>query len=111
MDEEVEPGGSDADRVMADRHREGLAGVAGGLPEEEDSRLGQSQEQDRQAGEADANRRAGVFYPGDVEATTPLVLGVRWQLQDGYIVGPSPRLQRLVFGGLDRLARRTGYHR
>lgn len=41
----------------------------------------------------------------------PRALGLLWGLQDGYVAGPPPRLQELVLGGLDRLARRCGYHR
>ena len=41
----------------------------------------------------------------------PLALGLLWRFQDGYLAGLPPRLQELVFGGLDRLARRLGRHR
>jgi mannose-6-phosphate isomerase-like protein (cupin superfamily) len=39
----------------------------------------------------------------------PLWLGVLWERQDGYIAGPPPAVQRLIFGGLARLARTVGY--
>lgn len=39
----------------------------------------------------------------------PLALGMLWRLQDGYIAGVPAPVQRLVFGGLARLARLTGY--
>lgn len=41
----------------------------------------------------------------------PRALGLLWELQDGYLAGPPPRLQHLVLGGFARLARATGYHR
>ena len=41
--------------------------------------------------------------------TSPLALGLLWELQDGYVAGVPTLLQRLVFGGLARQARRTGY--
>ncbi|MEV0337203.1 cupin domain-containing protein [Nocardia sp. NPDC050717] len=41
----------------------------------------------------------------------PLALGLLWEYQDGYLAGPPAPLQRLVFGGLAALARRTGYAR
>jgi len=40
----------------------------------------------------------------------PLALGLLWELQDGYLAGVPASLQGLVFGGLARLARLTGYH-
>lgn len=39
----------------------------------------------------------------------PLWLAVLWELQDGYVAGVPPAAQRLVFGGLARVARRAGY--
>ena len=39
----------------------------------------------------------------------PLWLGLLWELQDGYVAGVPASLQRLVFGGLARLARLFGY--
>jgi mannose-6-phosphate isomerase-like protein (cupin superfamily) len=39
----------------------------------------------------------------------PLALGLLWGLQDGYLAGIPAPLQRLVFGGLARLARFTGH--
>ena len=42
---------------------------------------------------------------------SPLSLGLLWGLQDGYLAGPPPWLQRALLGGLDRLARRLGHHR
>ncbi|APU16470.1 MULTISPECIES: cupin domain-containing protein [Actinoalloteichus] len=36
----------------------------------------------------------------------PLDLGLLWELQDGYVAGLPASLQRFVFGGLGRLARR-----
>ena len=39
----------------------------------------------------------------------PLALGLLWELQDGYLAGVPASLQRLVFGGLARLARLVGY--
>lgn len=41
----------------------------------------------------------------------PLALGLLWEHQDGYLAGPPAPVQRLVFGGLAALARRTGYAR
>lgn len=41
--------------------------------------------------------------------TSPLAIGLLWELQDGYLAGVPPVAQRLVFGGLARLARRIGY--
>ncbi|MEV0543567.1 cupin domain-containing protein [Nocardia salmonicida] len=41
----------------------------------------------------------------------PLALGLLWEYQDGYLAGPPALLQRLIFGGLAGLARRTGYAR
>ncbi|MEV0551212.1 cupin domain-containing protein [Nocardia salmonicida] len=41
----------------------------------------------------------------------PLALGLLWEYQDGYLAGPPALLQRLIFGGLAGLARRTGYVR
>ncbi|MDO3650040.1 cupin domain-containing protein [Nocardia mangyaensis] len=41
----------------------------------------------------------------------PLALALLWEYQDGYLAGPPVLLQRLMFGGLARLARRTGYAR
>ncbi|MGK8465673.1 hypothetical protein [Nocardia cyriacigeorgica] len=41
----------------------------------------------------------------------PLALALLWDLQDGYLAGiPAPG-QRVLLGGLARLARTTGYHR
>jgi len=39
----------------------------------------------------------------------PLALGLLWELQDGYLAGVPASLQRLVFGGLARLAGLAGY--
>ena len=39
----------------------------------------------------------------------PLALGLLWELQDGYLAGVPAPLQRLVFGGLARVARLLGY--
>lgn len=41
----------------------------------------------------------------------PLALGLLWEYQDGYLAGAPAPVQRLVFGGLAALARRTGYAR
>ena len=41
--------------------------------------------------------------------TSPLALGLLWELQDGYVAGVPAVAQRLVFGGLARLARWIGY--
>ncbi|MGW0182199.1 cupin domain-containing protein [Nocardia sp. NPDC003345] len=41
----------------------------------------------------------------------PLALGLLWELQDGYLAGIPPVLQRWVFGSLAAIARRTGYAR
>ncbi|MDL5154969.1 hypothetical protein [Actinomycetospora termitidis] len=58
----------------------------------------------------DALDRAGRLGPGGIP-WDPLALGLLWDLQDGYVVGIPPAVQRAVFGGLARLARRTGHHR
>lgn len=39
----------------------------------------------------------------------PLALGLLWELQDGYLAGIPASVQRVVFGGLARVARFTGY--
>lgn len=39
----------------------------------------------------------------------PLLLGLLWELQDGYVAGVPAFVQRFVFGGLARLARLVGY--
>jgi mannose-6-phosphate isomerase-like protein (cupin superfamily) len=39
----------------------------------------------------------------------PLALGLLWELQDGYLAGVPAFFQRLLFGGLGRVARFTGY--
>ena len=39
----------------------------------------------------------------------PLLLGLLWERIDGYIAGPPVLLQKLIFGGLARLARVVGY--
>ncbi len=39
----------------------------------------------------------------------PLWLALLWELQDGYVAGVPASAQRLVFGGLARLARLVGY--
>ncbi len=41
--------------------------------------------------------------------TNPLALGLLWERQDGYVAGLPASVQRLVFGGLARLARLVGY--
>ncbi|MFC9892754.1 cupin domain-containing protein [Nocardia sp. NPDC127579] len=41
----------------------------------------------------------------------PLALGLLWDYQDGYLGGIPVWLQRLVLGGLARLARRLGRER
>ncbi len=41
--------------------------------------------------------------------TNPLLLGLLWERIDGYIAGPPVFFQKLVFGGLARLARLVGY--
>jgi len=41
--------------------------------------------------------------------TSPVALGLLWELQDGYVAGVPAVAQRLVFDGLARLARRIGY--
>ena len=41
--------------------------------------------------------------------TNPLALGLLWERQDGYVAGIPEPVQRLVFGGLARLARLAGY--
>jgi mannose-6-phosphate isomerase-like protein (cupin superfamily) len=51
---------------------------------------------------AGKTNRQGV--PGD-----PLALGLMWELQDGYLAGVPAWIQRIVFGGLARLARSTRY--
>lgn len=38
----------------------------------------------------------------------PLWLGLLWERMDGYIAGPPAAVQRIVFGGLARLARLFG---
>ncbi|MDD7941817.1 cupin domain-containing protein [Actinomycetospora lutea] len=54
--------------------------------------------------------RRGLLGSGGVPLD-PLALGLLWDFQDGYLAGVPPRLQRAVFGGLARVARRTGRHR
>jgi len=39
----------------------------------------------------------------------PLWMGLLWEYQDGYIAGIPPFVQRIVLGGLARLARLAGY--
>ena len=39
----------------------------------------------------------------------PLWLALLWELQDGYVAGVPASVQRLIFGGLARLARLVGY--
>jgi quercetin dioxygenase-like cupin family protein len=39
----------------------------------------------------------------------PLWLGLAWKTMDGYIAGPPRWVQRLVFGGLAKLAEAIGY--
>jgi mannose-6-phosphate isomerase-like protein (cupin superfamily) len=39
----------------------------------------------------------------------PLALGLLWELQDGYLAGIPVSFQRIIFGGLSRLARMAGY--
>jgi len=41
--------------------------------------------------------------------TNALALGLLWEYQDGYVAGLPEPVQRLVFGGLARLARLVGY--
>ncbi|MFC7448085.1 hypothetical protein [Rhodococcus daqingensis] len=41
----------------------------------------------------------------------PLALALLWDHQDGYLGGIPAGLQRLLLGGLARLARRLGYER
>ncbi|MFI5716692.1 cupin domain-containing protein [Nocardia sp. NPDC051750] len=41
----------------------------------------------------------------------PLALALLWELQDGYLAGIPPWLQRLTLGSLAAIARRTGYGR
>jgi mannose-6-phosphate isomerase-like protein (cupin superfamily) len=40
---------------------------------------------------------------------SPLAIGLLWELQDGYVAGVPAVAQRLIFGGLARLARRIDY--
>lgn len=39
----------------------------------------------------------------------PLWLGVAWDSMDGYLAGPPKLLQKILFGGLARLAKALGY--
>lgn len=39
----------------------------------------------------------------------PLWLGLAWETMDGYLKGPPILLQKLLLGGLARLARKLGY--
>lgn len=41
----------------------------------------------------------------------PLALGLLWEYQDGYLAGIPAVVQRIILGGLARLARRIGYER
>lgn len=41
----------------------------------------------------------------------PLALALLWDYQDGYLAGIPASVQRIVLGGLARLARRLGYER
>lgn len=41
----------------------------------------------------------------------PLALALLWDYQDGYLAGPPAWLQRVVLGGLARLAVALGYSR
>ncbi|MED4161439.1 cupin domain-containing protein [Halalkalibacterium halodurans] len=43
--------------------------------------------------------------------TNPLWVGVAWELMDGYIKGPPLLVQKVVFGGLAKLAKIFGYYR
>ncbi|MEV6322069.1 cupin domain-containing protein [Nocardia sp. NPDC051787] len=52
--------------------------------------------------------RAGKTTRGGVPRD-PLALALLWDYQDGYLGGIPARLQRLVLGGLARLAVRLGY--
>lgn len=54
--------------------------------------------------------RRRLLGPGGIPLD-PLALGLLWDLQDGYVTGLPPGVQRAVFGRLARLARRTGRHR
>lgn len=53
------------------------------------------------------DRQGKTLGPGIPK--NPLWLGVLWERQDGYIAGLPPVAQRLVLGGLARLARAVGY--
>lgn len=53
------------------------------------------------------DRQGKTLGPGIPK--NPLWLGVLWERQDGYIAGLPPAAQRLVLGGLARLARAVGY--
>ncbi len=39
----------------------------------------------------------------------PLWLGAAWECIDGYLAGPPPLVQKVVLGGLAKLAKRFGY--
>lgn len=39
----------------------------------------------------------------------PLWIGLAWESMDGYLAGPPAWLQRILFGGLARLAHKRGY--
>ncbi|AVH24366.1 cupin domain-containing protein [Nocardia cyriacigeorgica] len=41
----------------------------------------------------------------------PIALALLWDLQDGYLAHIPAPVQRILLGGLARLARATGYHR
>ncbi|WP_020616557.1 cupin domain-containing protein [Paenibacillus daejeonensis] len=50
----------------------------------------------------------GKMSPGGIPRN-PLWLGVAWSCIDGYLAGPPKLLQRIVLGGLAKLARALGY--
>lgn len=51
------------------------------------------------------DQQGRTFGPGIPR--DPLWLALLWELQEGYLAGPPLALQRLVLGGLARLARRV----
>ncbi|WP_280362686.1 cupin domain-containing protein [Nocardia wallacei] len=53
-----------------------------------------------------AGKTSGTGVPRN-----PLALALLWDYQDGYLANIPAGLQRLVLGGLARLARRIGYER
>lgn len=54
---------------------------------------------------------AGKTTKGSSVPRNPLALALLWDYQDGYLAGIPAWLQRVVLGGLARVARRAGYER